>query len=135
MALLKNLTYRDGKLYREGKEAGWIDGRYRRLKIGGKTYRTHRVVWEMFNGPIPEGMEIDHINHNRFDNRIENLRCVTHSENQQNQRKSKNWHFHKATGKWAVQININGNQKHLGVYESEELAELVHQEAREKYYI
>lgn len=44
----------------------------------------HRLVWETFNGPIPEGYEIDHANHVRNDNRLENLRCVTHLENMQN---------------------------------------------------
>lgn len=44
----------------------------------------HRLVWETFNGPIPEGYEIDHKNRNRADNRLDNLRCVTHVENMQN---------------------------------------------------
>lgn len=44
----------------------------------------HRLVWETFNGPIPESYEIDHINRNRTDNSLDNLRCVTHIENMQN---------------------------------------------------
>lgn len=46
-----------------------------------KCFRVHRLVWEAFNGPIPEGMEIDHINTIRDDNRLVNLRCVTPKEN------------------------------------------------------
>lgn len=41
----------------------------------------HRLVWETFVGEIPEGYEIDHINTVRDDNRIENLRCITHKDN------------------------------------------------------
>lgn len=44
----------------------------------------HRIVWETFNGEIPKGMEIDHINTNRYDNRLENLRCVSHKDNMLN---------------------------------------------------
>lgn len=44
----------------------------------------HRLVWEAFNGTIPEGMQIDHINTVRDDNRIENLRVVSSKDNQNN---------------------------------------------------
>lgn len=47
--------------------------------------RVHRLVWEAFKYPIPEGMEIDHISTVRDDNRVENLRCVTHKENCNNE--------------------------------------------------
>lgn len=51
-------------------------------KIGLK--RVHRVIYETFIGPIPDGFEIDHINTVRDDNRLENLRCVTCKENNNN---------------------------------------------------
>jgi hypothetical protein len=41
----------------------------------------HRLVWEMFNGPIPKGYEIDHINCNKADNQISNLQLMTRKEN------------------------------------------------------
>lgn len=44
----------------------------------------HRAIWETFNGPIPEGMEIDHKHGNRSDNRLSELECVTHIENMAN---------------------------------------------------
>ena len=47
----------------------------------GKWYSAHRLVWEAFNGPIPEGYEINHINEKKFDNRLENLNLMTHREN------------------------------------------------------
>ena len=41
----------------------------------------HRLVWETFNGEIPKGYEIDHINAVRDDNRLENLQLLTHLDN------------------------------------------------------
>ena len=61
-----------------------------RVTIGkSKIYSIHRIIWEMFNGPIPTGMVIDHMNGNPWDNRIENLRVVTQRQNVQNAKKSK----------------------------------------------
>lgn len=57
---------------------------YCRIKYNGKNFQTHRVIFETFVGEIPEGYEIDHINTIRDDNRLENLRCVTHAENNRN---------------------------------------------------
>lgn len=44
----------------------------------------HRAVWELANGPIPDGLQIDHIDRNKQNNLIENLRTVTSAENNQN---------------------------------------------------
>ena len=57
---------------------------YVRLKCNGQNVFLHRLVWETFNGPVPEGYEIDHINGIKTDNRLENLRCVTHELNMNN---------------------------------------------------
>lgn len=87
--------YNNGKLYWKNKfpkskavigaEAGGVyDGRYRVVKIRGSVYYTHRIIWELFNGDIPCGYEIDHVNHDITDNRIENLRLVKPEENKRN---------------------------------------------------
>ena len=56
------------------------------LKTGKKRwFLRHRVIWYYFNGEIPEGMEIDHINGMPSDNRLENLRVVTHKDNMNNE--------------------------------------------------
>lgn len=61
---------------------------YYRVNIDGKPLTVHRLVYETFVGPIPKGMVIDHINGIRNDNRIENLRCITQSENMYNAQKN-----------------------------------------------
>lgn len=49
-----------------------------------KTVRLHRLIWETFNGEIPKGYEIDHIDGDTSNNSLSNLRCVTHLENIRN---------------------------------------------------
>ena len=51
----------------------------------GKIYLIHRLMWEAFNGPIPEGYQIDHIDRDKQNNKLSNLRLATASENRCNQ--------------------------------------------------
>lgn len=46
------------------------------VNLHGKTYTQHRIVWEMHNGPIPSELTVDHINRDKTDNRLENLRLA-----------------------------------------------------------
>lgn len=62
---------------------------YRTVQFMGKNGYAHRLAWEMMVGPIPPKMDIDHINRNRLDNRIKNLRVVTRRENLMNTSKQK----------------------------------------------
>ena len=58
-------------------QRGWL-----RVKVGGTHYRVHRIAWKMFYGEDPpEGLDIDHINRDKTDNRISNLRVVTRKDN------------------------------------------------------
>ena len=61
------------------------DKGYLIFNINGKSKSSHRFVWECINGEIEEGCVIDHINTNRDDNRIENLRMCTYLENANNE--------------------------------------------------
>jgi hypothetical protein len=56
---------------------------YNIISVKGKQWREHRYVWTLSNGDIPKGMEIDHINGKRDDNRIENLQMLTKKQNNQ----------------------------------------------------
>ena len=83
--------YRDGELYwkvrkakntKIGQRAGRIlNVGYRQIVINYNEYMEHRLIWIYFNGDIPDGLQIDHINRVKDDNRIENLEWVTTSEN------------------------------------------------------
>lgn len=69
-----------------GERAGCVksDSGYVIVAVDGYSLREHRMIWEMHNGPIPDGIEIDHINGLRSDNRVENLRLANRSEQSQN---------------------------------------------------
>lgn len=93
----------------------------------------------MMHGYVPA--VIDHINGNRADNKIENLRACSRQENSQNapSRKSnksqiKNVSLHTASGKYQVDITVDTKKKYIGVFDDVELAELVAMEARNKYH-
>lgn len=73
-----------GRYCCKGKIAGCISfDKYIQIKLDNKKYFAHRLAWMWFHGAMPEN-EIDHINNNRQDNRICNLRAATHAENVQN---------------------------------------------------
>jgi len=74
-----------------GMVAGSVktDGRYRSVCLNGKRNYVHRIVWEMHFGQIPSGMCIDHIDGNGLNNKLQNLRVATLSENQRNRSQSK----------------------------------------------
>lgn len=107
--------------------------------IDGKTYKQHRLVWLYFNGSLPDG-QIDHINQNKTDNRISNLRVVTNLENCRNKGKSKantsgvtGVYLDKRTNRWRAIICIEGKNKNLGFYASKKEAAIARKEAEAKY--
>ena len=99
-----------------GQEAGTIvTGGYRRVLIDKKSYAVHKILWWFATGTWPE--YLDHINLCKSDNRLSNLRVVTHSENclnkplqQNNSSGYKGIHFRKSTGKWVLQMRRKGRE-------------------------
>ena len=73
-----------GNLCRDGQKKKCVNIRY-----AGKDYKAHRIIWEILKGSIPNGMVIDHLNRNPWDNSIENLSCKTRAGNARNQSKRK----------------------------------------------
>lgn len=139
--------YKDGKLLWKisrsnaivvGQEAGTKYTRgYRRVYFDGKTHAVHRVIWQMFNGNIPDGMQIDHIDGNPLNNKIENLRLVTAEQNSLNRAykgKTKNVSFCSENNKYKVSLKSSGKRIFFGYFEDFELASLVAEEARQKYH-
>ena len=97
-----------------GREAGRITAAgYRNIKIMGGAYQAHRIIWKMAHGDEPR--EIDHINRDKSDNRIDNLRAVSRSLNMRNKGRTanntsgeKNIHWMPRLNKWTVQLVVPG---------------------------
>jgi hypothetical protein len=140
--------YKDGHLYwkittkkiKLNQRAGTIDGRgYFATGLNLKLYKNHRLIYFMHHGYLPKF--IDHIDGNKLNNKIENLREATASQNQQNIKLQKNntsgyknVYWHKKPKKWCVALKINKVLKYFGFYKDIELADLVAQEMRDKYF-
>ena len=126
-----------------GAEAGSSKGtRYRKLRFKGKFYQCHRIIWDMLNpdDPLTEVDQIDHIDHNRLNNRIENLRKVSCAVNSHNLSKPVNnssgvigVHWYRPYGKWQAQISVKNSRLHLGYFENFEEAIAARKAAEEKY--
>lgn len=134
--LLYLFEYKDGKLLNKtnskqrkiGTQVGYKNKYgYIVCKINSKSYYVHRLIWMMFFGSL-NGKDIDHINGNRSDNRLENLRLATRTENNRNLRKAKENSktkligscFHKKSGKFIAQIQNNGKYEYIGLFETAE---------------
>lgn len=118
-----------------GKVAGWVESYgYINIRINGKAYKAHRLAWLIYHGKWPDDF-IDHINGNKSDNRMCNLRDVDKFQNAQNIAKpsSNTLGFigvakaSKGTG-YRAQIFCRGKNIHLGRFPTIEEAV----EAREK---
>ena len=112
-----------------GDVPGWIGKRgYKYLNIYNKKYYVHRVIWLMHYGYLPKF--IDHIDGNRLNNRIENLRACTLSENSCNSKirsdstsKIKGVNWFKPKQKWRARVSLNKKEYHFGYFLTKEEAE------------
>ena len=123
--------YRDGNLIRKittssraqvGDIAGCIGCRgYKTTGIGGKAYLIHRIIWLWHHGYIPEN-DIDHIDCNKLNNHIENLREGSHRCNMRNRKQQKSFsgikgiYQDKTKNKWTASIMINRKRIHFGCH-------------------
>jgi hypothetical protein len=137
--------YKDGKLIwkvdrsdkvKKGKVAGClrING-YTSIHFNKKTYLAHRLIFIYHYNYIPKF--IDHINNNRSDNRIENLRECSMKQNMFNRVKYGNHKYkgvYKIGNKYKVQIMDNGNLKYLGLFNNEDEAALIYNNYAQKLF-
>jgi len=123
---LEWLNDRAGGKVKSGSVAGSTNGKYKQIKIFGKWYKCHRLVWLLKTGDWPSD-QIDHINRDSLDNRFENLRDVSNYTNCLNRKKKSSSGvvgvtFDKVTEKWRAQTCIKGVHKNLGRFNTVEEA-------------
>jgi len=119
-----------------GKRSGSVTKKgYRLLHIDGVYYLEHRIAWLLCNGPIPEGFSVDHIDSNKANNAIGNLRLATECENCYHRpRKSDNKTglkgvYKRENGKFRAAITINKKRTSLGTFATKEEAYAAYCEA------
>lgn len=138
--LLDIFEYRDGDLYWKPTKAGTMDGNgYIQTGIKRKYYKNHRIIYMMHHGFVPE--ILDHIDGNRTNNRIENLRPASVSENQYNRKmnrktmsKIKGVTWRSDTKKWRAKITVDKQEITIGNYMTLEDAEAAITQARQRLH-
>ena len=125
-----------------GDLAGGIDGKgYGIIRIDDKYFRSHRLAWFYHYGEWPE-KDIDHINGDILDNRINNIRDVSKTINMQNQRRAQKGStsgflgvsHNKKIGKYVAKIRANGKTSTLGAYATAEEAHTAYVQAKRKLH-
>ena len=106
-------------------------GGYGHLNRQGVIYRAHRVAYELAKGPIPEGMNIDHMCHNRACVNPDHLRVVTQKQNLENIGATRGntgvrgVHYIKAKNRFLASVRHHGKNYYCGIYKTLEEAEAV----------
>jgi hypothetical protein len=148
--LVKELfDYRDNDLYWKVRPAGGVDinkpagfvrklDGYRHITISDSKYFAHRLIWVWYYGVWPQSA-VDHIDNNKSNNSVDNLRLATHSQNQCNAFKPKNntsgvKGVSKAGNKWKAEIMIDKKSLYLGTFNYIEEAAAALTEVRKKYH-
>jgi hypothetical protein len=132
---------RPSKAVKAGDIAGCTEKRigYITIGIAKRIYKAHRLAWLYTHGEWPKGL-IDHINGNKADNRIANLRDVFADGNSQNVREPNRRNKSGFMGviwyqnKWRASLSVKGKSKWLGDYSTPEEAHQIYLEAKRKYH-
>jgi len=124
-----------------GSGAGSMNGKgYMRLWLNGTTIQAHRAAWAMAYGYWPK-VQIDHINGDRTDNRLANLRLASGFQNacnrpapKTNTSGFKGVTMHVKTGKWQAQIGADGRNHYLGLFTSPDEAAAAYSAAAKRLH-
>lgn len=120
--VVKNKIHRNHNALKD-HATGYLHEGYLNVEINNKPFMVHRIAWRLYYKKWPK-KQIDHINGNRSDNRICNLRDVSNRENQLNRKEHRNgkiigFSYVKEKKKYKAQICINKKQYYLGYYKTE----------------
>ena len=108
--------------------------KYYSVSLNGKGHYVHRLIAEAFIENPFRKEQVDHMDGNRHNNNLSNLRWVSNSENMQNKKTTKGYCWHKASKKWQAHIRIDNKLIHLGLYYTEEEARQAYLKAKKIYH-
>lgn len=122
---------RPSQAVKAGSIAGSVESNgYVRIRILGKKVLAHRIAWAIYYGEFPnQGVDIDHVDGDKSNNRISNLRLATRSQNCANRPAPrvntsgfKGVYLNSRNGKYHAQIGVDGTRHHLGFFDTKEEA-------------
>ena len=142
---VKLFVMKSGVIYRFFNNKRWklientnnhVDG-YNKIGLNKKLFLRHRVMCYAYRklDIMNYKLQIDHIDGDRLNNHIDNLRIVSHQQNQWNQTKAKGYYWNKRDKKWRAQINVNKKLLFLGSYTNEEDARQAYVNAKLIHHI
>ena len=112
---------------------------YRQIRINKKNYAYHRIMYKIHNHEwditdVSPNNYIDHIDRDKLNNNIDNLRVVSARQNQFNTN-CKGYYWHNKSNKWRAQLQVNGKTNHLGLFDVEQDARNAYLAAKKIYHI
>lgn len=137
-------VYRNGDVFRIFRNKDWQFIKntpsnrqgYNQVKCAGKLYMRHRIIaYAYLNLDIDDASrQVDHINGEKLCNNVDNLRIVSHQENQHNRTKAKGYTWCKRKNKWVASIKLNRKRIHLGLHNTPEEARAAYLAAKIIYH-
>ena len=137
------MCFESGKIYRINENGIQLinnianNNKYNKLSWKNKCFLAHRIIGYAFLGLDidNEKLHIDHIDGNKGNNNVDNLRIVSHQQNHFNRTTAKGYYFSKANQKFRAMIRINGKSIHIGYYTTESDARAAYPAAKLIYHI
>lgn len=124
---------------KKGQSVGTVSIQgYLVVNLRGKCMYCHRIGYALHYGTLDKNVSIDHIDGNKLNNTISNLRAVSHKTNLRNQKlrstnKSGQMGVYRHGDRWRVRITVDGKYKHIGIFDTKELAVQARKQAEKQH--
>jgi hypothetical protein len=137
------MVNKEGDVWGYTKKNGWViienkenGAGYNSISCRVKNYSRHRIIGYVFLGLDIDDLKscIDHIDRNKLNNSLINLRIVSHQQNCFNMSNVKGYSWDKRSKKFQSYIKLNGKKSHLGYFNNEEDAQNAYLTAKKKYH-